>query len=236
MNVDEEEEDFTNQSSDDAENENVIDEEDENQSSDGSGNENEGFDGMADMMNKILHQNVDKKNPVLSKRKTAIMKEMEVSKEDKERLKALRMERKIKKERQLVVPDHATADYERQLRKLATRGVVALFNAIAKSKKEAAELLDEDKKIITSSKEKDSKISKTNFFDLLQISKENAGVNKRKEESTQDNNEKPSKTKKVEEEQKWSVLQEGLLLEKSLSLKNWDKEDDENEEDEQIGD
>lgn len=111
---------------------------------------------------------------MLAKRKTALMKEMEAAKRDKERLKR---QRQLKRERvtrqmQLLGPEHSsfggglvdsssTADFERQLRKLATRGgestdsisryfelrlncylifrlVVALFNAISKSKKETS--------------------------------------------------------------------------------------------------
>ena len=96
-------------------------------------------DGLADMMSKILNQKVGDKVPVLAKRKTAMMKEMEGKQGDTERLKRQRVEKRAEREKQLVVPDHTSADFERQLRKLATRGVVALFNAVAKSKKEAAD-------------------------------------------------------------------------------------------------
>ena len=96
-------------------------------------------DGLADMMSKILNQKIGDKIPVLAKRKTALMKDADGQHGDAEKMKKLRLERKAEKEKQLVVPDHTSADFERQLRKLATRGVVALFNAVAKSKKEAAE-------------------------------------------------------------------------------------------------
>ena len=96
-------------------------------------------DGLADMMSKILNQNIGDKVPVLAKRKTTMMKEMEGKQGDAERLKRQRIEKRAEREKQLVVPDHTSADFERQLRKLATRGVVALFNAVAKSKKEAAD-------------------------------------------------------------------------------------------------
>ena len=96
-------------------------------------------DGLADMMSKILNQNIGDKVPVLAKRKTAMMKEMEGKQGDTDRLKRQRIEKRAEREKQLVVPDHTSADFERQLRKLATRGVVALFNAVAKSKKEAAD-------------------------------------------------------------------------------------------------
>lgn len=50
-----------------------------------------------------------------------------------------RKERLEKKRRQLVIPDVSTANFERQLKKLATRGVVSLFNAVAKTKRDLEE-------------------------------------------------------------------------------------------------
>ena len=84
--------------------------------------EGEERDGMADMMAKILHQQVEGKIPVLAKRKTTIMKELEKEKSSKDRLKLVRKQKKEDKGKFLVVPDHSTTDYERQLRKVATRG------------------------------------------------------------------------------------------------------------------
>jgi hypothetical protein len=60
--------------------------------------------------------------PVLAKRKTALMKDIEVVHKDSADLKKLRAERRIERSKQNVVPDAATADFERQLKKLATRG------------------------------------------------------------------------------------------------------------------
>ena len=101
-------------------------------------------DGLAEMMSKILNQQIQEgDDPVLAKRKTNLMKgsqvlnllvhsryitynlfalEMEKEKEDKNRLKGLRIERKQHREKQLCLPDVCTADFERQLRKLATKG------------------------------------------------------------------------------------------------------------------
>ena len=59
---------------------------------------------------------------MLAKRKTAIMKEMEADKANKERLKKMKVDRIAEKEKQLIIPTIMTTDYERQLRKLATRG------------------------------------------------------------------------------------------------------------------
>jgi hypothetical protein len=99
--------------------------EEEYDGSDNSGDESdriEGGDGMADMMSKILHQQVHGKVPVLAKRKTAIMKELESEYADKDRLKKLKLKRQEQRVKHMVVPDHTTLDYERQLKKIATRG------------------------------------------------------------------------------------------------------------------
>jgi hypothetical protein len=50
------------------------------------------------------------------------MKDIEVVHKDSADLKKLRAERRIERSKQNVVPDAATADFERQLKKLATRG------------------------------------------------------------------------------------------------------------------
>lgn len=90
-------------------------------------NDNDKADGFADMMSKILNQKTGDKVPVLAKRKTALMKEMEGSHKDADRLKRQRAEKKSEKEKQLVIPDLSSADFERQLRKLATRGGILLL-------------------------------------------------------------------------------------------------------------
>jgi hypothetical protein len=60
--------------------------------------------------------------PVLAKRKTALMKEIETDHKETRDMKRLRLERKMEKSKQMVAPDASTADFDRQLKKLATRG------------------------------------------------------------------------------------------------------------------
>ena len=59
---------------------------------------------------------------MLAKRKTSLMKDIEVDHKDKAEMRKLRAERRVEKSKQMVTPDASTADYERQLKKLATRG------------------------------------------------------------------------------------------------------------------
>ena len=68
------------------------------------------------------------------------MKEIESSRRDSVESKKLRRAKQLDRAKQLATPDSepSAIDFERQLRKIATRGVVALFNAISKAKREAA--------------------------------------------------------------------------------------------------
>ena len=221
--------------------------EDENELDEGEGEQAAKKDGMAEMMSKILNQSVNSSNPVLAKRKTAIMKDMEESKEDNERLKRLRAQRKVDREKQIVIPDAGTADYESQLRKLATRGVVALFNAISTSKREeaeaksagAAKLAEEGKEI---SRVDVKRMTQANFRELLK-GEESAAAAKSGDaigataptnsSSSGSGAAKPSSAvaNSKEKEKSWSALRDDYLLESSMKLKHWDKESDSDEDD-----
>jgi hypothetical protein len=50
------------------------------------------------------------------------MKELELEYADRDRLKKLKLAKKEAREKHLVLPEALSADYERQLRKIATRG------------------------------------------------------------------------------------------------------------------
>jgi len=185
-------------------------------------------EGMADMMSRILDQSVSASNPVLAKRKTAIMKQMEESKDDRNRLKRARADRKSDREKQLALPDATTADYENQLRKLATRGVIALFNAISTSKREeadarsadAAKNADETKQIFRLDVKQ---MTQANFRELLKgedsippkVTLPKSGILASSGAAVES-----SKGKS------WSALRDNYLLESSMTLKDWDKESD----------
>ena len=85
-------------------------------------NEESPVDGFSNAMAKILHQQVPSKVPVLAKRKTPIMRELDAEVEQQQHAKKARMEKQQVKEMHLVKPHVLQADYERQLRKLATKG------------------------------------------------------------------------------------------------------------------
>lgn len=60
--------------------------------------------------------------PVLAKRKTKVMKEMEEASAKRAESKGKSAARRANMTQQFVIPDHTTTDYERQLKKIATRG------------------------------------------------------------------------------------------------------------------
>eukprot|EP01116_Phalansterium_solitarium_P014248 TRINITY_DN31832_c0_g1_i1.p2 TRINITY_DN31832_c0_g1~~TRINITY_DN31832_c0_g1_i1.p2 ORF type:complete len:318 (+),score=141.83 TRINITY_DN31832_c0_g1_i1:22-954(+) len=108
----------------------------------------------------------DDKTPILAKSKKkndARRKEREIKKE-RRKAKEEALARKLLSNRDHVVPDHSNAEYEKKLKKIATRGVVQLFNAITKQQKQDQELADaEPKKVKTI-----DKLSKEKFLELLQ--------------------------------------------------------------------
>ncbi|CAM0137071.1 pre-60S ribosomal particles component [Umbelopsis sp. WA50703] len=94
-------------------------------------------DSFAVAMTKILGSNLkgtDKKQPILARSKGAERKIEDEKLEYKAR-KLLSAEKKALASKDRVIPDYTTMDYEKKLRKVATRGVVKLFNAIRTQQK-----------------------------------------------------------------------------------------------------
>ncbi|KAI9144697.1 Rrp15p-domain-containing protein [Paraphysoderma sedebokerense] len=121
-------------------------------------------------MNFILESNIKKSDvsaPILSKSK-AISRQIEQEKIQYRARKILAAERKSKLNKDRVLPDVRELDYERKLRKVATRGVVKLFNAIKTAQSKSMSELNNSGIVVTSStKAKVANISKSTFFELL---------------------------------------------------------------------
>lgn len=152
-------------------------------------------DGFADTIMNLLKQDTGSKLPVLSGRKTALMKQMQEHQKEAKVQELKRLEKKRRIEAKMVRPQENNIEFERQLRKLATKGVVALFNAVAKAKKEIADAEQQEKTKSESAVEKakeESSITKS----LLQT-RETKGLK----------TENPNNEKKVEKK-KWNVLSE----------------------------
>jgi len=176
------------------------------------------------------------------------MKDIERRKKEKGELKEKRLKRLADRDRQLIKPTVLQQDKERQLRRIATRGVVALFNAIASAKKEVAEAqADEDSKAraekAAMSGQEIKRMTQANFLDMLKGDKENG-----KEEEARA--ERAARALGLVEGDKgdgdspgdpgddrgsvggegtrgapagWKALQEDYFVRSTAALKDWDK-------------
>eukprot|EP00842_Homolaphlyctis_polyrhiza_P006340 jgi/Hompol1/6707/HPOL_001638-RA len=111
--------------------------------------------------------------PILSK-KRKIEKDIDDAKLEAKALKVLTANKKVKQEKGRVIPDHTTTDYEKQLRRLATRGVVQLFNAIRTAQNTTKQLVSDG---IQKHVAKAPEVTKDSFIKAL---KEESGIAKSK--------------------------------------------------------
>ena len=188
-----------------------------------------GGGGFADALQKILKKPLDAKSPgsaILSKRKTPNMKLIEQElKEEKARKRA----RETKKDKDMIgleIPSYKTLNYERQLKRVATRGVVSLFNAV----KSAQSVTNN---IGNNSSSSDKSLSKDKFFDML-----SEGANGSGENSSSSSTNKSTKTNKSDLQKKGSVNKTDWLDDKFMigaKMRNWDKDSDDSDDDQEGG-
>uniref|UniRef100_A0A672N293 RRP15-like protein n=1 Tax=Sinocyclocheilus grahami TaxID=75366 RepID=A0A672N293_SINGR len=179
----------------------------EEQNGDAAENPNTGW---AEAMAKILGKKTPDSRPII------LLKNKELDK-IKEKEKKARLEKKKRtdkkrawenmcREKPNVVQDR---EHERNLQKIATRGVVQLFNAVKKHQKN----VDERIKEVGGSERKKSRIlssvTKKDFIDVLR------GADVAHKPPVEVKGENPS----------WSVLRDDFMM--GTSMKDWDKESDE---------
>ncbi|KAG0289250.1 Trimeric GatFAB AmidoTransferase(AdT) complex subunit [Linnemannia gamsii] len=126
-------------------------------------------ENMAEAMSKILGSSLrkaDASTPILARSRGAERKIEEEKMEAKAR-KAISNEKKRLANRDRVKPDYTGMEYEKKLRKVATRGVVQLFNAIKAQQKATDDLTEKVRPITTNSKDKVANLTKASFLDLL---------------------------------------------------------------------
>ncbi|XP_007173587.2 RRP15-like protein [Balaenoptera acutorostrata] len=177
--------------------------------------------GWADAMAKILSKKTPKSKP------TILVKNKELEKE-KEKLKQERLEKRkqLDKKREWemmcrvkpdVVKDKET---ERNLQRIATRGVVQLFNAVQKHQKNVDEKVKEAGGSIRKRAKLISTVSKKDFISVLR------GMDgSTNEKSLTGKNSKAKQTEaKSEEGPAWTILRDNFMM--GASMKDWDKESD----------
>ncbi|XP_060500360.2 RRP15-like protein [Panthera onca] len=177
--------------------------------------------GWADAMAKILNKKTPKSKP------TILVKNRELERE-KEKLKQERLEKRkqLDKKREWemmcrvkpdVVKDKET---ERNLQRIATRGVVQLFNAVQKHQKNVDEKVKEAGSSIRKRAKLISTVSKKDFISVLRGM--DAGTS---EKSSSGKNLKAKQTEgKSEEGPGWTILRDDFMM--GASMKDWDKESD----------
>ncbi|CAH1162965.1 unnamed protein product [Phaedon cochleariae] len=113
-----------------------------------------------------------------------------------------------------VKPDILEKDRERILQKIATKGVVQLFNAVRAQQKDISKQLEEAGPLEVRKEKVLKNIDKRAFLDVLMGEKSQrveGPVEERKKEK-----------KSVEKESTWSVLQDDFMM--GAKMKDWDKE------------
>ena len=169
-----------------------------------------------------------KKGVVLSKKTTKHLKELKSEKEEKSKTENLKRDRRKLLDKDLVIPTLKTGNYEKALRKIATRGVVTLFNAIRTHQKAKED--DSGSKKGKKRKRKEVSSSKAKFLEMLKQQKKNSGGKNLKlggEDVTVASTAGDEKRNEEEEVKKngegWDVLREDMLT--GAKMKDWDKLD-----------
>jgi len=213
---DEKDEDIS--SDDDDDNEEVISS--DSSTSESSESEEEPIakdEGMANVMSRILynHNNANPaKTTILSKTTTPLQKKLLETKKEESRIKARRKQLRKEHLSFVHIPQINNVDeiqQEREHRRVATRGVVALFNAISKHQNKIVE--DEKKEEV---------VTKERFLDMLkQTALEGDAA------QVVEKNEALVVSKKQQEEEYqpkkgWKALQDDYLM--GSAIKDWDKE------------
>ncbi|XP_072265976.1 RRP15-like protein [Pyxicephalus adspersus] len=192
----------------------------ENESADEVESDGDPNKGWADAMAKILNKKIsDKASTILVKSK-ALEKEKE-----RERLEKLEKRKEVDRKRQWemmcrVKPDVVRdRELDRNLQRVATRGVVQLFNAVRTHQSKVNDKLQEAGNSERKRSKLMSSVSKKDFIDVLR-GKETKSDQKVKRESKKN-------TAKKEDSSEWNILRDDFMM--GASMKDWDKnsEDDE---------
>ena len=115
--------------------------------------------------------------------------------------------------------------------RIATRGVIQLFNAVSKHQKETKDKIKKEGK---SEFKKDAilkSVSKGDFIDLLKETntvtvKGKKGADKKKEEDKKPEMSKQQQQQLPVTESTWKILKDDFMMTKGKSMKDWDKESD----------
>ncbi|XP_072713063.1 RRP15-like protein [Ciconia boyciana] len=174
-------------------------------------------DAMAKVLNKKIPQN---KSTILAKNKKL---EKEREKEKQERLeKRMKLDKKREWEMMCrVKPDVVKdRDRERNLQRIATRGVVQLFNAVRTHQKNVDEKV---KKAGSSDRQRAKLLSSVSKKDFINVLRNMEGAKGSKNPAGKATKSKQGEVKS-EGEPEWNILRDDFMM--GASMKDWDKESD----------
>ncbi|KFW95663.1 RRP15-like, partial [Phalacrocorax carbo] len=174
-------------------------------------------DAMAKVLNKKIPQN---KSTILAKNKKL---EKEREKEKQERLeKRMKLDKKREWEMMCrVKPDVVKdRDRERNLQRIATRGVVQLFNAVRTHQKNVDEKV---KKAGSSDRQRAKLLSSVSKKDFINVLRNMEGAKGSKNPAGKATKSKQGEVKS-EEGPEWNILRDDFMM--GASMKDWDKESD----------
>lgn len=218
--------------------EKATDSEDDTESEDDDDNESEKEEeeeeevttrkGFANVLSNILSKKtVSSKKVILAQGKTdreiKKLKESKLPQEDKDlkepfltaqELEEKKLMRKLWLEKGKVKPNALEKNHERELKMIATRGVVQLFNAVKRQQK----MVNENLSSVSSERKKDMVIesmNKKSFINLLQNTKVDVSLGP---------TEKETPKAKEPERKIWSVLQDDFVI-GTGKMKDWDKQE-----------
>ncbi|CAH0389797.1 unnamed protein product [Bemisia tabaci] len=196
-------------------------------------------DAWTEAINKVLQTNVPRKKSVvlaLAEKDQEVKEETEIKKEydfeieggtvsdediqeEKPDVKDLDLKLKLGTKRLLkkeyakvghVKPDILEKNYERTLMKIATKGVVQLFNAVKQQQKDIEKVVKSSRRKTVDPRDVAQSLDKERFFNKLSEKAKSVPV------SAPDT----IRIKEEEEEPSWSVLRDDFLV--SSSAKTWD--------------
>ncbi|XP_055903114.1 RRP15-like protein [Eupeodes corollae] len=221
--------------------EDISEEENDSETEEPSGNA-----GWADSIAKVLNTNKPKtkKSIVLSKAKKIVPKTKDATdaisfeidgeiKEEKPDKEAIDQQAKKLKNQLLalrVKPSSDEFERERALRKIATRGVVQLFNAVRLQQKDIDQQLKEAGKLDSKREAVLNNIDKRKFLDVLmggKRAKSEAIDNPVKIEGGDDDDDDDDEVDESANKKGWSVLRDDFMTNKKI--KHWDEEESKEE-------
>lgn len=222
--------DEDNEDEDDGEGEDMEDDEgDDEASEDEDEVDEEGNTGWADAMAKVLAmgKNSEKTVGVLSKAKKDNAKEKD---SEGKVLEPLALRKARKREVDSIgrsMPNPLQRNAERTLTKIATRGVVQLFNAVREQQKDMKSQLRQAGGSFRKQEKVLKTINKASFINMLSGKAMVEGEEPAEKRSRVENKEAEEEEEVEEKEQKqssWNILRDDFML--GAKMKDWDQESD----------